>query len=197
MTEREGNNFVDCFEILGVSETDDAETISIAYRRMAKVTHPDAGGNSNHEEFARLQNAYETLTNEKKRQEHIREREIEYGRRSLIGIKPIVRDVFDDIVEYAKDIGGYRRKDEYELRIRESFTDRDKRIELVLPLSSTCSKCKGVGSTLFFECSECDGKGTIEREKTVEIEVKADTPEGTVVRLDVDSHVVNLRVVYE
>lgn len=50
----------DYYELLGVPHDADTETISRAYRRLARVSHPDSGSNSGM--FRLLRTAYETLT---------------------------------------------------------------------------------------------------------------------------------------
>ncbi len=196
MTKRDDSEFVDYFELLGVAESADTETLARAFRSKAKETHPDASKREEYDEFALLQDAYDILKDEKKRRRHIDERKVEYGRRALIGLKPIVRDVFDDIVEYAKDLGGYRRKNKFELRLKRLPKPRDKRIALDIPVSGICRKCKGIGWTLLSECRECDGKGTREAIETVEIDVAADAVEGSELKVEIDSHKIILRVVY-
>jgi len=53
------------YEELGVSTDADAEQIKAAFRRRARETHPDQGGDR--EEFQRVQAAYEVLSDPKKR----------------------------------------------------------------------------------------------------------------------------------
>jgi len=55
MTEREA------YETLGLDRTADGETVRRTYRERAKRLHPD-GENGDEEEFKRLNEAYETLT---------------------------------------------------------------------------------------------------------------------------------------
>lgn len=55
----------DYYELLGVPRDADTETITKAYRRLARVSHPDSGGNSGM--FRLLRVAYETLTDETER----------------------------------------------------------------------------------------------------------------------------------
>ena len=55
MTEREA------YETLGLDRTADGETVRRTYREHAKRLHPD-GENGDEEEFKRLNEAYETLT---------------------------------------------------------------------------------------------------------------------------------------
>lgn len=55
----------DYYELLGVSRDADVETITRAYRKLARVSHPDSGGNAGM--FRLLRVAYETLTDETQR----------------------------------------------------------------------------------------------------------------------------------
>lgn len=58
------------FEILGLSPRleIDAETLSAAFREAGKSAHPDAGGGD--DEFARLREAFETLSSPSRRLKH-------------------------------------------------------------------------------------------------------------------------------
>lgn len=60
----------DPYEVLGVSADADAERIKAAYRRMARATHPDVGG----EDFAfrAVQDAYDLLSDPDRRATHDR-----------------------------------------------------------------------------------------------------------------------------
>ncbi|KAI0410819.1 hypothetical protein F5X98DRAFT_358747 [Xylaria grammica] len=58
----------DYYAILGVVMTADTQAIRTAYRRLARITHPDKNPSPNgKEEFQRLQAAYETLSDATKR----------------------------------------------------------------------------------------------------------------------------------
>jgi len=59
------------YEVLGVSPTADEAEIEAAYRRLLKVTHPDAGGSA--ALFRRVQDAYETLINPARRASYDRD----------------------------------------------------------------------------------------------------------------------------
>lgn len=67
----------DFYEILGVSKTDDDETIKKAYRKLAMKYHPDRNQHLSKEElekkeseFKEIQKAYDTLGNPEKRKEY-------------------------------------------------------------------------------------------------------------------------------
>ncbi|MST32703.1 DnaJ domain-containing protein [Acidimicrobiaceae bacterium USS-CC1] len=59
------------YEVLGVSPSADAAEIEAAYRRLLKVTHPDAGGSA--ALFRRVQDAYQTLINPARRASYDRD----------------------------------------------------------------------------------------------------------------------------
>lgn len=61
-------DFIDYYELLGVSPRASTELINKAYRISAKNVHPDTGGSE--AEFIRLQTAYETLIDDFKRREY-------------------------------------------------------------------------------------------------------------------------------
>ena len=58
------------YSLLGVAETASGREIKQSYRRLAKVTHPDAGGDP--EKFKQIAKAYAVLSNEDARTEYDR-----------------------------------------------------------------------------------------------------------------------------
>jgi DnaJ-class molecular chaperone len=71
----------DLYTILGVPESADAETIKRAYRKLAKQNHPDATGGDKKktERFKEVSDAYEVLSDAKKRREYDRLRQAPVG----------------------------------------------------------------------------------------------------------------------
>ena len=63
---------MDYYKVLGVSRSSKQEDIKIAYRKLAKKHHPDAnpGDEKASERFAEINEAYNTLSDEKKRAEY-------------------------------------------------------------------------------------------------------------------------------
>ena len=59
-------NKPDYYKTLGVSKNATADEIKKAYRKMARENHPDAGGDE--EKFKDINEAYEVLSDEKKRE---------------------------------------------------------------------------------------------------------------------------------
>lgn len=56
-----------CYEVLGVSRDASEEDIKKAYKKLAMQHHPDRGGDA--EQFQKISNAYETLSDPDKRRE--------------------------------------------------------------------------------------------------------------------------------
>jgi curved DNA-binding protein len=56
---------MDYYQILGVSKNADPKQIKQAYKKASMKHHPDRGGN--HDEFVKVQQAYETLSNSDKK----------------------------------------------------------------------------------------------------------------------------------
>ena len=61
----------DYYDILGIDEDADSESIRKAYRREAKLSHPDASGCQNSaERFRKVEEAYETLGDAGRRRDY-------------------------------------------------------------------------------------------------------------------------------
>ena len=59
---------MDYYETLGVNHTTTPDGIKKAYKKLASKHHPDKGGDE--EEFKKIQQAYETLSNPEKKQQY-------------------------------------------------------------------------------------------------------------------------------
>jgi curved DNA-binding protein len=59
---------MDHYQTLGIGRDADASAIKAAYRKLASKHHPDKGGNS--DDFKRVQEAYEVLSNPQKRAQY-------------------------------------------------------------------------------------------------------------------------------
>lgn len=76
------------YEILQIPETATSAEIHAQYRKLCKTLHPDAGGGE--EEFKTLNEAYELLMNEQRRQEYDEAgTSDEIGRRAVQGLQQL------------------------------------------------------------------------------------------------------------
>ena len=65
------NSFDDYYKILNVDKNSDFEEIKKAYKKQIKIYHPDKNKDKNSTEtFLKIQKAFETLTDEKKKKEY-------------------------------------------------------------------------------------------------------------------------------
>jgi curved DNA-binding protein CbpA len=60
------------YKTLGVSQNADQKEIRAAYRNLAKKYHPDTGAGSSAERFRAVQDAYDLLSDTRKRREYDR-----------------------------------------------------------------------------------------------------------------------------
>ena len=161
------SNKRDYYEVLGVAKDANEKDIKLAYRRLARKLHPDAGGSK--EKFIELQEAYEVLNDQNKRQNHDR-----YGfngvdvdmsdmfRGGIPGIDELFRSIFSgggfggigDI--FGGGFGGRSRQaqprrevgQDIELKISLSFEEamfgikRDVTVQRYIP----CDACEGTGA---------------------------------------------------
>ncbi|MDY6780204.1 MAG: molecular chaperone DnaJ [Halobacteria archaeon] len=79
----------DYYDVLGVSRDADQEEIKRAYREKARKYHPDASDHENAEErFKEIQEAYDTLSDEEKRQAYDRMGHQQYNQAKKQGFDP-------------------------------------------------------------------------------------------------------------
>lgn len=105
----------DYYEILGVPEGADEETIKKAFRELAKKYHPDRGGDA--EKFKKIVEAYRVLSDKNLRKEYDQRRKFqttftfgfddleEYLRKSFFG---------EDVFDLFKNFFSYHSPDTFE-----------------------------------------------------------------------------------
>lgn len=60
------------YQVLGVSASATAAEVKAAYRRLAKVHHPDQAGAAEHDHFLEIHAAYQILIDPERREAHDR-----------------------------------------------------------------------------------------------------------------------------
>lgn len=103
----------DYYRLLGVSKNDSIEKIKKGFYKLAHKHHPDKGGNPI--DFIQIQEAYQTLTDVKKREEYDRYHHvdsfIQYGQLSDEEvIRPVQKKQRVVVVEYDYKRQGYTYK---------------------------------------------------------------------------------------
>ena len=164
------------YDILGVSKSASDKEIKSAFRKLAQKYHPDAGGDE--AKFKEISEAYETLSDEKKRKE--------YDQMLMFGGMPGAGgaygggygagagasgwgDIFDSIFQGFGGNASVQRDtsgEDIQLEMRLSFMDAAKGCvkEISYSRNEPCPTCGGTGAkggTAYKTCSRCGGKGQV------------------------------------
>ena len=168
----------DYYQVLGVNKSASGDELKKAYRRMAMKYHPDknSGDSEAEQKFKEVNEAYEVLSDQQKRQMYDR-----FGHAGVNGqgaggfsaegvdISDVFSDVFSDFFGGAAAGGGRRRRSsgqdlQYNLKINLQQAANGDSIKLNLPTVDNCSTCSGTGAqpgSKVSKCSTCDGRGQV------------------------------------
>lgn len=181
----------DYYKILGVNRGANEEEIKKAYRKLAHQHHPDKSG-GNEEKFKEINEAYQVLSNKKKRESYDRFGTAEpmggsaYGGGGTgfswegmgfdsqgFGDLGSMGDIFEDLFE---NLGVRPRRRTYahgsdleskeEVTLEEAMRGTVKHVEF--KTLDRCATCKGQGADAqagFSECAACGGQGEIRVER--------------------------------
>ncbi len=167
----------DYYELLGVSRNASDSEIKKSYRRLAMKFHPDRNKNkpSAEEKFKTVKEAYEVLSDPKKRSA--------YDQFGHAGIDPsmggggagfggaetfsdIFGDVFGDIFGGGRRRGGVERgadlRYNLELSLEEAVAGTE--VKIRVPVMAACQYCGGSGAQTGSSpvvCSTCNGHGSV------------------------------------
>ena len=170
----------DYYEVLGVSRNASEADIKKAYRRLAMKYHPDrnAGDTSTEQQFVEAKEAYEVLTDPKKRSAYDQFGHAGVGAGGFGGGGPggfggdgafsdIFGDVFGDIFG-GRGAGGRRGNRGSDLRYDLTLTLEDavagKEVKIRIPTAVECQFCGGSGAkpgTKPKTCPTCGGAGQV------------------------------------
>lgn len=175
----------DYYEVLGVSKSASKDEIKSAYRKLAKTYHPDNKETGNEAKFKEVQEAYDILYDDQKRQAYD-----QFGHAAFEqaggnpGANPFeggfggfgfgeggvdLGDIFSSFFGGRRSGGntsGPRRGNDILQRIKIDFMDSilGKDIEINLDHDETCQTCGGTGAKSpsdVVTCSQCSGRGVV------------------------------------
>jgi molecular chaperone DnaJ len=166
----------DYYEVLGVDKTAEEHDIKKAYKRLAMKYHPDRnqGDKAQEEKFKEAQEAYEILTDSRKR--------AAYDQYGHAGVDPsrggghgggadfgdIFGDVFGDIFGGNRQCQSRARQGSdlrYNLEMSLEEAVRGKNVEIRVPTLVACEPCDGSGAKKGSSpttCPTCHGQGQVQ-----------------------------------
>ena len=158
----------DYYEVLGVSRKADPREIKAAYRKLARQNHPDVTGDDPMatERFKEITEAYETLSDDKRRRAydlfgHPQDEGFSFPGFDKLGA---FAELFSDFLGGPGDPTapepGVDVEVDLKLTFEEAFSGGSKVIEPFL--RRPCSECDGEGapsSASWTECADCEGSG--------------------------------------
>jgi len=176
----------DYYKILGVKDTDDAKTITKAYRKLARESHPDThpGDAKAEDRFKEVSAAYDVLGDDTKRKEYDEVRRLgpsgfptgqgggSGGYNFNVGADGL-GDMLGQVFNRGRRGGGAsasagpQRGADVEATLTLDFIDAAKGLTTTLYLTSDaqCSTCNGSGAkpgTQPKVCSQCGGRGVVD-----------------------------------
>ncbi|MFC3033848.1 molecular chaperone DnaJ [Pseudoalteromonas fenneropenaei] len=168
----------DYYEVLGVSKDAGERDIKKAYKRLAMKYHPDrtAGDADLEAKFKEVKEAYEVLTDDKKRQMYDQYGHAAFeqgggGHGGFGGGHADFGDIFGDV--FGDIFGGGRRQSRqqrgadlrYNMELSLEEAVRGKEVEIKVPTWVSCSPCDGSGAkpgTKPKTCTTCHGAGQVQ-----------------------------------
>lgn len=167
----------DLYEILEIPKSASKEDIKKAYRRKAKLCHPDKGGNE--EEFKKVSYAYSVLGDKEKRKKYDHGGQ-DFGRdfsdfSGGFGRGFNMDDIFNQFFGAHRSDWGQRKPQpqkgsdlriKISLNLKEIFNGLTKKVKY--KREAICSVCNGSGAakaSSVHVCSTCHGSGWVQRVK--------------------------------
>lgn len=168
----------DYYKILGVSKNATQEEIKRAFRHLARKYHPDVAGKESEEKFKEINEAFQVLSDPKKRAQYDQFGSAAFRPEDFAGFRwPSFEDLFRDFGfgDIFDVFSGFRErtrtgpeqgadlKYNLEITLEDAFYGKVEKIEV--PTFVACNSCNGTGAEhgSFKNCPECNGTGEIRR----------------------------------
>lgn len=186
----------DYYKILEVSESADKAAIKAAYRKLARKYHPDVSGKAGEDKFKEINEAYEVLSDPKKREEYDQMRRGYANRKARSqgpGYQRVSYDgdgfgdwgsIFEDLFAQAgPDLGATYTRTQRVPEETVTLTLEQVARGVSLPISVSepvvCPVCHGTNA----DCPRCGGLGQVMEPKKFTVTVPPGVEAGSVLRV--------------
>lgn len=168
----------DFYETLGVKKEASTDEIKKAYRKLARKHHPDLnpGDMAAEKKFKEINEAYEVLSDSKKRAEYD-----QYGKTAFEGAgfegfgagdsgfggasSDIFSDLFSSFRQEDASLKGADLATHLDISLEEAYKGVTKAITLTREVP--CKSCSGTGAESSQICSACNGTGSIKQSRGI------------------------------
>ena len=175
----------DYYEVLGINKNATKDEIKSAYRKLAKMYHPDNKETGDEAKFKEVQEAYDILYDDQKRATYDQFGHAAFEQGGQQGGGPFqggfgfdgdidLGDIFGSFFGGGRQRGrggqtGPQRGDDSLMRLRVEFMDvvNGKDTEISFDYDEDCPHCHGTGAESPSDvetCSTCHGRGTVTRQ---------------------------------
>lgn len=205
------------YQILGVGPDEDEEAIRSAYRRKAKLFHPDRAGIGGKALFQDVAEAYDVLSDPEKKRRYDRELKRERAESPLFRMRqdrpePLIpkqapehkaafsthrrrkspfQELFETVFSEYQAYGHVRGFEE-DLVVRvvlsESEASRGCMLNFGLDIPEACPACGGTSPAYVFQCRTCGGTGSISEHVRLRIRIPSRAENGSVFEVPLTSY---------
>jgi molecular chaperone DnaJ len=172
---------MDFYERLGVSPSATEAEIKTAYRRLAKILHPDSGTPGDVARFRGIQEAYETLSDPEKR------RSYDAGSAPGHAVPVSWTGGFEEPIPWFRETRRVSPRERFEAPVHldivmtEEEAMRGGEVILEVPSDASCGRCDGAGFDFFGWCRACLGDGLVRTFERLRFRLPAGVETGDVV----------------
>jgi molecular chaperone DnaJ len=186
-----GRVFEDLYKILGVGPKAPEREIQKAFRRMAKDCHPDVCQGEDAGRFQRARKAYETLSDPQARADYDRKYQNKLPNaaprpspKRYYHAAKARRAARSDPARAREAIWEPERlRVDAELSLSPEQAAMGGSLKLEMPWAGHCPACGGSGVSGAGTCAQCRGRGSMTYVHRVELLIKPDTTDGTLLRV--------------
>lgn len=170
----------DYYVILQIPADSSLAAIRQAFRRLAKLHHPDKarheGSDVDEKRFSEISEAYETLRDPAKRRKY--DTQLNQHKRGTDFSQRVHADEFYPEVEPFYETFFNDVSMSADILLTQEEVLRGGTTHVDIPIYVGCPYCQGLGTTFFFVCHECRGTGTLKYGYRLQVEIPYDVYHG-------------------